>query len=353
MTLRSIPPVALYADAFAVANAVFNNIRSLGANGDKDAWIIQAPKTGTIDRVCFRTMTVTTGDTVDVRLETVDASGNPSGTLLGTNSNKTQVVANADDNTWFEVTLNTAVAVTQGQDIAVVVAAPAAGAIASGLQIASMRAMASSVITRPYVAAQTGGTWTKQTNAMPVTALRYNDATYPYICGCVPWSAVAAASFDSTATPDERGNKITMPFAATIIGAWSHTAAAGTGDYTIKLYGPTGSLVASRNVDGDQNHQASSPLIWDLFDTAITVQRDDVIRITKVATTATTVSGAEGTVANSNLASAMPNMGSAAMLCTRADSGVWTDTATKQDAIGLIVSAFGDERVEHVHSYAV
>jgi hypothetical protein len=45
---------------------------------DKCAYVFRAPKSGTISKVGFRTGTVGTGGTVDVRLETVSATdGNP------------------------------------------------------------------------------------------------------------------------------------------------------------------------------------------------------------------------------------------------------------------------------------
>jgi len=65
--------------------------RIIDAAGEKVAFIFEAPKTGTIDRLLFRTLGVTSGATVDVRLETIDASnGHPSGTLWGTDTNGAQ-----------------------------------------------------------------------------------------------------------------------------------------------------------------------------------------------------------------------------------------------------------------------
>ena len=62
--------------------------RTSEAANEQAAGVFQAPFTGTIDKVIFATGTVATGGTVDVRLETVSiANGDPTGTLLGTNSN--------------------------------------------------------------------------------------------------------------------------------------------------------------------------------------------------------------------------------------------------------------------------
>src|SRR5688572_2287311 len=71
---------------------------TLDASGEKIGWVLQAAATGAIDAIWFRTGTVTTGDTVDVRIETVDPStGLPTGTLWSANTNVSVVIANGDD----------------------------------------------------------------------------------------------------------------------------------------------------------------------------------------------------------------------------------------------------------------
>lgn len=61
----------------------------LDANGEKAALVFAATAAKAIRKIHFRTGTVTTGDTVDCRVETVDtaANGDPTGTLHTTNSN--------------------------------------------------------------------------------------------------------------------------------------------------------------------------------------------------------------------------------------------------------------------------
>ena len=73
------------------SSTTFGTPMLLNAASEEAAGVLYAPKTGTISKIGFLTGTVTTGDTVDARMETVSAAnGDPTGTLLGTNSNGSQ-----------------------------------------------------------------------------------------------------------------------------------------------------------------------------------------------------------------------------------------------------------------------
>ena len=97
----------------------------LDAAGEIAGFVFRAPKAGEIDQIHFRTGTVTTGDDLDVRLETVDAAnGDPTGTLADTNSNATQAVGNGDDDTWFAVSLTASATVTADTPYAIALTAP-------------------------------------------------------------------------------------------------------------------------------------------------------------------------------------------------------------------------------------
>jgi hypothetical protein len=300
----------------------------IDAAGEKAAYIVAAPKAGTIDRVCFRTVAVTTSDTLDVRVESLDANGDPSGTLLGANSNGSQ--AGLAANTWYEVTLTTPVAVSRGDRFAVVIVQGAVGNLA-------IARLSSGFAGAPYSDLYTGS-WAKSSNAS-IGAVRYNDGSYAQIGGLMPFDTQANSNYNSGSTPDEKGNKITIPFACKVSGAWM-LGSAQSGDFTILLRDSGGTLLASKAIDGDA-HQGSSA-VYERYplDTEVTLAAGDVVRLTKRPDSASNTSVCEFTCP-SGLSAALPG-GGAMVYTSRTDAGAWTDTADKVAAIGLILSALSD-----------
>src|SRR5438093_3319795 len=82
----------------------FNHVSFLiDASGEKVAFIVRAPKAGTITDIGFRLGVVTTGQTLKVSLQDVDGvTGNPDGVVDQSN---TVAVADTDDELWKTVTL--------------------------------------------------------------------------------------------------------------------------------------------------------------------------------------------------------------------------------------------------------
>jgi hypothetical protein len=87
---------------------------------DKSGCVFFAPATGTITGVLFRIGTVTTSDTIDVRLETVGSDMQPTGTLAGANTNAS--AASLVSNTWREISLTSSYSATYGELLALVIA---------------------------------------------------------------------------------------------------------------------------------------------------------------------------------------------------------------------------------------
>lgn len=307
----------------------------IDASGEKVAFILQAPKSGTIDRVCFRTATVTTGQTVDVRVETVGADGYPTGALWGTNTNGAQVIASADDNVWFEKTLTAGATVTKGDVFAIVISLSGAG----NMQIAYWSPIHTAA--RPYGAHFTAS-WAKLAGA-PVCAVRYNNESYGHLMGVYPWTAATNSQWSDSTNPDERGNKITVPMACRVVGAWMN-AASVLGDFTIKLYDSGLSLLESIDVDGD--HTGGVAIVGDykvMFGTSVTLAAGASVFLTKRVTTATQSNLFEYTVPAGLQADGGTPGGGRMLYATRNnDAGAFTEDATRLAHIGLLVDGLDD-----------
>lgn len=191
MAFQTIPGGLIIPSKGSDENPSFQDLL-IDAASEKAASIVRAGKTGTIDKVGFKTRTVTTGDTVDVRLETVDlATGNPSGTLLGTNSNGSQVIGDADDNTWFTTALTTGVAVTKGDLFAVVIVN---GSVPGNMNIAAFNWNRSLF---PYALLFTT-VWTRPgTNRGSNFSFEYDDGSYTVSPGVMAVLSNATVAFSS------------------------------------------------------------------------------------------------------------------------------------------------------------
>lgn len=311
----------------------------LDANDEKAAFIVQAPKTGSIDRVLFRTAAVSIGDTVDVRVETIGTDGFPSGTLWAANTNASQIILASDDNVWFEVTLTASASVTRGEIFAIVVSLPS---IAVGnLQIARISGTQNFVKGFPLPHVYAAGAWGGGSgDGGAVCGVRYSDGSYPNLNGVLT-GTTASTGFNNSSSPDERGNKITVPIDCKVVGCWVLRSAAANGDVTYKLYDNAGSLAASKAFDGDILDRTSGGLYLLLFDTEVTINAGDVVRITALPTTATNTDINTLTGVSSSHAAALPGAGNV-VLTTRTDAGAWTDTVGSESTIGLLLSA-GDD----------
>ncbi len=333
MTLVAIPKFALY---MAEYGFVTQTSAAVGSSGHATSAVFQAPKTGTIDRAGFRVAAATTTGNATVSLQTVDASGNPSGTLWGTNTSVVTNVLNSADDTWIEVTLTAGASVTRGDILALVVTADAT------LNINVVHGLRLDVGGFPYIDTYTGS-WAKSTGRVFAGAIRYSDTEWTYATGMMPVASATTSfgsgTFNNGSTPDERGNKLTVPFACKVAGIWHRVAAATTGDYDLKLYDSGGSVLGSCSVDGDLN-QIANAYNWFPFASEVTLAAGDVVRATKLPTSATNVQYAD-TVFPSGRASAAP-MGTWAEHTHRTDAGSWTDTADKHAHLGLVVSAVDD-----------
>ena len=93
--------------------AAYTAVAINNSANDAMGTILNPPQTGNVTDIAFALGTVTTGATLDARIETVgSATGDPSGTLLGTNTNGSLTIAGSDANTIKTVTLTASASVT-------------------------------------------------------------------------------------------------------------------------------------------------------------------------------------------------------------------------------------------------
>jgi len=308
----------------------------LDAASEKAAFVFRVGKTGTVSKVGFCTATVTTGATVDVRLETVDlTNGNPTGTLLGTNSNGSQVIADIDDNTWFTVSLTTAVAVTRGDLVAVVIVNPSGSP--GNLNI---RAVEYNRLIFPYSVIFTT-VWAKQaTDRNPTCSLEYDDGSYAVHPGVVPIKTRTTRSFGSSSTPDERGLIFQFPFPVRVAGAWAYLDADEAVD--IVLYDSDGTT-ALQTISLDKDVRAANLVATQIypFDTTSELSANTNYRLVIKPTTTTFIRVMDFTIDTAAIMDSFEG-GQNFHHTERTNAGSWTETTTLRPMMGLLLDAFDD-----------
>lgn len=312
----------------------------LTASGHKAAIVFAAPKDGVIEEVGLMIGSVTAGATLDLRVETIDANGDPSGTLVAAGASVNLVVAGGDANTWKSATLGTPVAVTRGQMIAFVADnTPSAGNL-------NVRNSAVAPQQRGY-SDVFAASWTKQTSAM-CSGVRYQgDTLWARILGVIPATNMGFASWNDATNPDERGIRVITPFGGRIVGVWMFSVTVAlTGDGNVNLYRDDGSVVQASAFPGVQRSNTNSSgrtIHW--FDQPVYSDRGEVIRVAVKATNASNNLGFNFVdVANAAVRGAL-EMGSQISYTTRNAGGAWTDSDTTMPWMGLIY-----DQIETHHS---
>lgn len=332
--IPTIPPSAAGAPSF-------NTGYTLDAASEKVALILHAPKTGNIRKVGFRTSTVTTGETVDVRIESVDATtGDPSGTLLAANTNIAHVIADTDDNVWLTTANLTAdAAVTKGDLIAIVIAAPGSGSFAFSIgEFADGAASSGPVF--PYIDHFTTA-WAKSTGGGGYSfALEYSDGSYEVIPGCWPLSNVQSDTFNNTSTPDERALKFRLPFPARVTGFWAWLDL--DGDCDIVLYDSDGTTpLLTKSLDKDVRVGTGGRSMTGFFSSTASLLANTYYRLAVKPTSATNLISYRLQVAAAAVMDGLDG-GQDFHGSTRVDAGSWTDTTTDRPTVGLLIDAFDD-----------
>ena len=269
-------PQAAVSTAPAYANLTINTA------DDRVAVIFRVTKAGSIRTIYFRTGTVTTGATLDIRLETVDlGTGDPTGTLFGTNTNGACVVANGDDDVVKSATLTADAVVAIGDLIALVIDNPDVSPGNMVLQTVGYY----QGIGLPYHDFFDGATWAKG-NSSPTTLVcgfEFSDGSFMNVPGIHLAGSITTHTFSSSSTPDVVGARFKLPYTCRVIGArvWS----ALTADMNLRLVttaynqgGGTG-ILATMLMDTTVKRAASVYDFPIIFNGEVTLTKDTYYRL--------------------------------------------------------------------------
>ena len=336
MGLAFWPPLQLtggvVAEALGSLNLTFDSAT------DRIAWVGRSTVTDTLTALYLRTGTVTTGCTIEVRIETV-VNGRPSGTLWAAGTSVAVVIDNADDNVWKTATLSTPASLNEGDEYAVVVV------VSSGTPNLQFKGNPGGSVSwaisghYPLRLQDTGaGAWANVGSAL-AWVQRFGTAGVKHVVGLTPADTGAVVSFSSGTNPDERALRFRVPFKCRVIGirAFMLNIAAGA-DATFSLWDAAGDAdgeaLGQASIDGDFALSTTQDGYVDLlFDAPVTLDIGTTYYAGIRADTANNIG--LGELSNASLTDAMLAFpaGSAqtylaARQWTAGAAGAWSDTTT-------------------------
>jgi hypothetical protein len=315
------------------------------------ACVFLAPKTGTVTRVHFSTATVTTGATVDVRLETVDdANGQPSGTLFGTDTNISHVIANGDDNAWLRTAaLTGSASVTRGQMMALVIKNPTVSA--GNMQIARLGGtFGANGSNFPYVVGPLA-TNKQDSQYGLVMALEYNDGSFGIPAGLIPAKATGTVALNTGTNPDEAAMYFTPTAPMRVIGWASIMAVAAGADFRVGLYEDGNNTpLTTGTIDGNNVATTATRGHTGHFATAVELDAGTTYRLAFLPTTANSLTLNYWEIDSSYLAIFDALAGGQAMhysarnrsSTTDPDAAAWSQTTNRRLAVSLICDQIDD-----------
>jgi hypothetical protein len=321
---------------------------------DRLAWVGRSPITDSLTTVYFRTGTVTTGSTLDIRIETV-TNGRPTGTLFAANTNVTVAVADGDDNVWKTATLTAAASLTAGNEFAIIIVnssgtpnmALSAGPLLGGPQNVSDGHY-------PLTLQDAGaGTWATVGNGFE-WIVQFTTAGVTPLAGLLPLTGAGTiTAYNSGTAPDERALRFQVPFKCRVAGmrVGMFNIAAGA-DFTFSLWDASGDVdgEALQQVaeDGDFAISTTNDGYVDLwFTTPQTLTINTTYYAGVRADTANNIGLGEFTTATvSNAIRAFHGVNAETYLATRewtaGTAGAWTTTTTTFPLIHLIIDQLDD-----------
>jgi hypothetical protein len=301
-----LPPIPI-----GVTNGPGLSTLTTDAADEVAAFIVQAPKTGSIRGVWFRVQ-VGTGADRTIGIYQVDATtGMPSAppTIWAANTNVVKTIGSGDNGDFiYSGNFTADASVTKGDVFAVCFIAPAASAgnilfslfsDTPGLQF-------------PYPALYTAS-WAKSSNS-PNVLLEYSDGTVAIPHGCyaigdASGNTISTRTFNNTSTPDVRGARFRLPGPVRVNGCW--VWADPDGDFDVKLVtadwnGASTGLLASKSIDKDITNNLSGGILFVDFDTTVELDASTYYRLVLEPTSATNFSMYEWHVVDADCFGAQP-----------------------------------------------
>lgn len=351
MTAVTVPLTFAYAPVLPLAWGQTTSLGSAAAftfdaAADKLAFVWKANTTAVPNGVDFFVQTFTSTGTLDATLETVDANGFPSGTLV-TGSATGSLSVTATGKKTITGMAGTAT-ISVGTWYAVVLTATTG--FAGSFTVRYTFGSTGSVGGQNYAARKdSAGAWDKNFSLPTGMSFGIYDSggTYLEVANLSgAFTEYAFQAYSDATNPDERGNRFNLPFpftcrGALVFGAWG-SAPTASNDFQMALYSShtlTRSQLAVKAISGI--HLTNSAARYFSFDTAVACAANTTYALALKATAAGTIQPVRFSyTANAELVSLMGETGFYST--TANNAGDFTDDNTRVYCVFPLISKLDD-----------
>lgn len=313
----------------------------MNAAGTRVACVFQAPATGNLDHIEILTGVVTTGGVLKASFQSVNATGDPSGTAVET---ATVTLADTDDNVWKVVPTMTSGgnkrAVTKGDNVAAVLEFNSFVGT-ENLNIQGLRTIlgtpnAGSV----YVDTYNGTTWTKSAAAGMIYLLVYEGGlVYPISGTGININNICTLGITNSTNPNYVGNLITLPFTCKVDGIYFSMDV--DADVDVALIDSTNQTLAIVRLSNAVRNTAFMQTYIYQFNEITLVPGNYRVYISPVSS-APSLTFPVITVANASHMLQYYDGVNVQFTQKFNSGGTWTNTPTKKSFLGLRISALSD-----------
>jgi hypothetical protein len=297
------------------------------------SYVFSAKEDMTISHVGFMPGTATGSPTIEVRIETVDGSGLPSGTLFGTNTNGTSSGGDITSSTWFVKALTASASITKGQMFCVKLKFNSGTTLVIQHLNNVVQLMPRSL---PYQVMNTGSPTKGTLVTVACLALGSSSTTFYNVPGAMPITAYTAGAFNNTSSA-KRGIRFVPNFNCRAVGvSWFKTNT--TGDYNIILMNDAGTELSSSSTayDGDHADTATRAMVNTYFDNAVTLTAGTAYRAVVEPSSATNSNMSIVTLPSADYFSATA-AGAATVAQYTSFNGSWTDSTTELPFLNVLL----------------
>lgn len=327
MPLATFPPFPLGQVPVNYTSATL----AIDASGEKVGYIFKVPKSGIIDKIAFRVGTVVASETLRIGLETLDASGDPSGIQYGGSAVGTQ--AAPATNTIYEVSLATPATAVSGDSVAVVIQFD--GNIGNLPLLCYTKSIGSTGnIGFPYMDHFTTS-WAKSVSLIGLLSVHYSsDNTYVNL-GYFPPASLSSISFNMNSSPDERGHLISLPFGHRVWGVSVFMDLDNAAD--LVLYDSRSVAVRTTSLLSAERGSTGHALFEVPFTTPYDIAANEPYRLMLKPTTASNVIILRATLNSSAEMNGLP-FGEAIVSTRRVDGGSFVNESANRLPIYPLIS---------------
>lgn len=325
------------------------------ATNDKYGLTTMSRITDSITKLYVRVATVTTGCTIEGRIETVGADGLPSGTLWSTTTNGTVAIADTDDNLWKTITLTSSASLNTGDRFAIVVTY-SSGSTPNLNFLSTSTVFLGGGLTSRLLLSDAGAAYTN-VGAAPIAwevIVEYSGGI-AYVPGCFPFDgSTTQTAFNSGSSPDEWAMRFQVPVPMTVAGARLGMANVAAGaDFTVSLWDASGTTdaaaLAQKAIDGDNMLTTTADGVVEvIFPTAYQIAANTTYYLGVRADTANNIAVIANATPSGITGSHKATPGGdqlykATRAWTAGTAGAWTTDSNNIPAFSLLVSKLGDD----------